>query len=128
MLYEIGPLESWDLADDHQNPRLTAKATFMDESHAGDASLSLNESSLPFFEEGKLSMQPAVSLKLKVLCRVYDTVQEEVGAMVAAWRVNGVTYTAYPPQGSHRTLRLKGASRSGVTKPSSSFSLPFADM
>lgn len=115
MLDEFGTLESWEFAEISESPRLTSKAVFADDLHACSASSALDGVSLPF-SGGKLSVQQAITIRFKVLCRVYDAVQGQIISMARTWRAKGVIFVAFSSEGSYRNLRLRGASRPHIAK------------
>ncbi|KAK0705946.1 hypothetical protein B0T26DRAFT_656138 [Lasiosphaeria miniovina] len=106
MLLQAGPLEWWELGSSG-GKRVKAQARFVEESHAREAALTLNNKLLSFSRTARLTIQLMTSSKVKVLARVYDAVGEQLESQRAVWERQFVRFLAYPPQHGYRVLKLE---------------------
>lgn len=116
LLLQSGPLERWEGALEGAGKRFKAKAWFMNDEDARQATMSLNNTPLPFNKNGKLTVQLVHSARLKIPTRVYDAVEQEIAEHKQAWVEQHLVYIAYPPSQSLRVLKLEGESREDVAK------------
>ncbi|KAF4951505.1 hypothetical protein FSARC_12899 [Fusarium sarcochroum] len=116
LLYDIGPLERWDVFGNPKARRIKAQATFVQGSQAQAAVSSLNGKELPFNPAGKLFIQLITSVKFKLSKRVYDVVQKAIHSKKADWGRQFIRFSILPEHGFNRILKLEGEDRQLVAQ------------
>jgi hypothetical protein len=108
MLLKHGALESWEVSTNPDGKRVKAQARFFDEAHARKAARSLNKTILPFSAKARLTVRLIISAKFKISARIYDALQQRLGAETPVWQSDKLYFVAYPPQKGYRVLKVEG--------------------
>ncbi|KAK2593427.1 hypothetical protein QQS21_008878 [Conoideocrella luteorostrata] len=114
LLLKAGPLERFVGSLDAPGKRFKAKAWFMSDSGAMQAVKLLHNKPLPFYKNGKLTVQLVHSARLKVLARVYDVVEQELADRNKIWASQHLLFTAYPSVRHLRVLKIEGTDSGDV--------------
>lgn len=114
LLLQAGPLELWEGSRDEPGKRFKARARFISDADARQAVSMYDTKPLPFNSNGKLTVQPVHSAKLKITADVYDAAEEEIAAHQRAWREQHLVYRAYPPAHGFRVLKIEGVDAQDV--------------
>lgn len=69
---------------------------------------SLNESTLPFKRNGKLTVQLVYSARLKVSERIYQVMQAQIDALGCTFEAMHLVFISYLPAHGYRALKIEG--------------------
>ncbi|KAI0012023.1 hypothetical protein F4779DRAFT_570077 [Xylariaceae sp. FL0662B] len=106
----IGPLEWWEFTPDTTGKRMKATARFQNEDDAREAARVLDQSTLPFNKNAKLTSRLVHTARFKVREKIYEAVEAQLRANIKPWKDSHLYYTAYEPDHSrwYRVLKLEG--------------------
>ncbi|KAI2631505.1 hypothetical protein GGS26DRAFT_598598 [Hypomontagnella submonticulosa] len=109
LLTKIGPLEWWELTPDNGAKRMKASARFQNEGDAREAVRTLDDSSLPFNETAKLTMQLVYTAKFKIDARIYKFVEPLIMRNLGKWKSQNIIPKGYDALGKwYRVFKLEG--------------------
>ncbi|KAI0886553.1 uncharacterized protein GGS22DRAFT_115117 [Annulohypoxylon maeteangense] len=102
----IGPLESWELTPDITRKRMKVSGRFHNENDAREATTKLNQSDLPFYKDGKLSVRLVHTATFQVSESIYEAIQSRLTYISRNWRAPFIHLTVNGDSDSFQFYRV----------------------
>lgn len=124
-LLEIGPLNTWNVAETSSGKGAKAQARFENEEDAKTAESTLNNRTVAWLmnrtrrssdSPAKLMVQHVTVAKIKIPTRIFNTLREPLDVQKERWSENRVYFVAYPPSNGHVVLKLEGSETKNVAE------------
>ncbi|OAA71556.1 Zinc finger, RING/FYVE/PHD-type [Cordyceps fumosorosea ARSEF 2679] len=104
----IGPLDpTVTTASDTFSRRSKLTVRFVDVDHATEAVKKLDNTPLPFFPQGKLTVQQVSTIRTQISERVYEAASQDIEALYGSWKKDFVYTTISPPRKGSNFCRVK---------------------